>query len=140
MSTRGLVGIKIGDNVKYVYNHFDSYPSGLMREIYERLQRCNTEEDYQSFKREIESGEFTNEHHEDFLNIKNIDYLYHEFVYILDFDKKRWSAYKSIWTENRNKPVEEWDTHKGYLKPLIKDIDFKQNLSLTDDDRVSLLR
>lgn len=110
-----------------------------MIEIYERLQECVTEEDYQSFKREIESGEFTNEFHEDFLNIDRVNYLYHEYVYMLDFEKKKWSAYASVWTEESNKPVSEWDMYKGYLKPIIENIDFRQRLSITND-RVALLK
>ncbi len=39
MSTRGAYGFKINKEYKVLYNHFDSYPSGLGRDIVQFLQR-----------------------------------------------------------------------------------------------------
>jgi len=33
MGTRGAVGFKIGDQLKVTYNHFDSYPDGLGKDV-----------------------------------------------------------------------------------------------------------
>lgn len=118
MSTRGLISATPGE---YVYNHSDSYPTGLGQEIADRLH----EGDYETFREEIISGRFTDQDHPDFLHIKGIDYLFHEYVYVLDFVRKRWSAYDSVWDpRERKKPVECWDTSKGRLKAYFEDVDF----------------
>lgn len=38
MSTRGCVAIKKGDGWLGLYNHFDSYPTGLGREVWEHIR------------------------------------------------------------------------------------------------------
>jgi len=47
MSTSGLVGIKIGKQRKYTYNHSDSYPTGLGQEV---VKFCKTVTDWDAFK------------------------------------------------------------------------------------------
>lgn len=44
MSTRGCVAIANGDGFRGVYNHFDSYPSGLGKELWDHLQGKDLEQ------------------------------------------------------------------------------------------------
>lgn len=44
MSTRGYLGLKKNGELKGMYNHFDSYPSGLGVSIIETLNEINSEE------------------------------------------------------------------------------------------------
>ncbi|KXA90372.1 hypothetical protein AKJ61_00800 [candidate division MSBL1 archaeon SCGC-AAA259B11] len=44
MSTRGCVAIKREDGWEGIYNHFDSYPTGLGADLWERLQEVNLSE------------------------------------------------------------------------------------------------
>ena len=50
MGTRGLVGIKIGRTKKYTYNHFDSYPSGLGKEVVEFCHSITKADAWEAFK------------------------------------------------------------------------------------------
>jgi len=128
MATRGLIGVKMkGGWVRFVYNHWDSYPSHLMLWINDRLLQG----DHEKFKEEILAGHFTREYEIHFTSrfkgpnyLTKVDYLFHEYVYVLDFDKKVWSAYKAVWDEDEKKPVEQWDNSKGHLEPLALDIPF----------------
>ena len=110
MSTRGLIGIKQKNgSIRYIYNHHDSYPAYLMKEIYLAIK----EYPLNKLQADMESGEWNNS---DMTNITGIDYLWHEFVYIIDFDKKKWSAYQT--------KADVKDNMRGKLMPLMENIKF----------------
>lgn len=44
MSTRGYMGLKKDGELKGMYNHFDSYPSGLGKYLIEELNKINVDE------------------------------------------------------------------------------------------------
>ncbi len=118
MTTRGLIGIKQKNgSVRYIYNHNDSYPSCLMKNINEALIK---EKNYEKLKKEIENGKWNNS---DITNITEIDYLWHEFVYILNFDKKTWSAYETNHDKKKLIPIMENIKFKDKLTFLFKDND-----------------
>jgi len=134
MGTRGLIGVveynlkdqeehkrdDISSGIQFVYNNFDSYPDNLMREIYGRLQKG----DYVQFKKDILSGKFTGVTEKKLINIKQIDYLFHEYVYVLDFLKQRWFAFESKWKGNLELEAQSTlfaiKNNMGYLKPIGK--------------------
>jgi hypothetical protein len=119
MSTRGLIGIKQKNgSIRYIYNHSDSYPEGLMRKLYIALNK-----NIKILKTQIETGKWNNSN---LTNIIKINYLFHEFIYILDFENKNWSAYKTQYNKK--------DINKGKLIPIITDIKFNDNLLITNDE------
>ena len=133
MSTRGLVGIKLGDNrVLFVYNHSDSYPSWLGKRIYEQVRKIKTEQDAEDFKDDIASGRFTGyddqfESDENFSGFDDSDYLFYEYVYIIDFRKRTWSAYEHEYKNKRYIPYfihipfeQEVAIFGDYMKPVKK--------------------
>lgn len=62
MSTRGCVAVKTEKGWEGVYNHFDSYPTGLGTELYDYLkERIKDTEEMQKFKKELlHSGDWRN--------------------------------------------------------------------------------
>ena len=110
-----MIGIKKGKKVRYVYNHSDSYPSGLMNDIYEQLKKCVTDEDFKMLELKLKRGEYE----------KEIDYLYHQYVYILDFKKKKWEGFRTL--EHPKKNI--LGLHRyGKLIPLIEELDFNDHI------------
>ena len=131
MSTRGLIGIKQKNgSVRYIYNHSDSYPSYLMKNLDKELKR----KDLNKLKKEIESGEWNDSKMTDIIDI---DYLWHEYVYILDFEKKTWGAYR---TEQDD---DEKNNKLGKLEPILENIKFKDNIAIltkNDDEYVFIVK
>ena len=132
MSTRGLIGIKQKNgSIRYIYNHSDSYPSYLMKNLEKELKR----KDLNKLKTEIESGEWNDSKMTDIIDI---DYLWHEYVYILDFEKKTWGAYR---TEQDD---DEKNNKLGKLEPILENIKFKDNIAIltkkNDDEYVFIIK
>ena len=96
-----------------------------MREIYNALIKCK---DFKTLKNDMKNGYWNSC---ELINITQIDYLFHEFVYILDFENKKWSAYKSQYEKNDFTTIK--DTKKGKLIPIITDIKFNDKLLITND-------
>lgn len=60
MSTRGLVGIKVNNEKKYMFNHWDSYPKGGLGE--DVVAFCNKVTDWDTFKANAEKVKMVDEH------------------------------------------------------------------------------
>jgi len=154
MSTRGLIIIKGSIEEKEdktaiaVYNHCDSYPSWLGAKIKDMLwelwvPRQSYDSDYELAKHELAkrfldwnkvryAGEpedtwkwcIEYETEEDLNNNPGIDYLDHEWLYVVNFIKERFMCYKTVWLENSELlPVSEWNTNKGVVLKAF-DVDF----------------
>ena len=130
MATRALIGIK-KDKVEYYLKDSEGYPSGLGLKIYKEI-RNRTDRELKDFKQEIEKGAFFGAKH--ITNIvRSINFLFHEYVYIIDFKKKTWSIYRTLFLGDYKgnkeiKDVNKWDYSNGKLNPILKDIPFNQEL------------
>lgn len=95
MSTRGAVAIKQDDNSwKGVYNRYDSYPSGLGKELFNRLKSSNLKEfakdllrysTYNGFKR----GDLDIGRDYEKITSENPDPLWVEWVYVIDVENEK---------------------------------------------------
>ena len=163
MSTRGLIIVKGNieekneDTAIAVYNHSDSYPSWLGAKIRDMLQelwipRHSYDRDYELAKRELArrfldwnkvryAGEpedtwkwpIKYETEDDLNNNPGIDYLDHEWVYVVDFTRERFACYKTVWLGNSKlAPVSNWDTNKGVVIKAF-DVDFTDTSALIFD-------
>ena len=134
MSTRGLIIVKENKKETMIYNHSDSYPSNMMIKINQRLLECRKANlNYLLFKEEILSVRFTDTEIITINTIKEIDYLFHEYIYILDFDKKTWSAYRTQFTEQGKDP-KKWDNSKGKLIRILLNIPFDKEIKVYEDE------
>jgi len=114
---RGLIGIKQKNgSIRYIYNHHNSYPSYLMKNISKALKR----KDLNNLKKEMESGEWNNTKINDIIKI---DYLWYEYVYIIDFEKKKWNGYKT-------------NKYQKKLIPIMLNINFKDIIEVFTDEIV----
>ena len=162
MSTRGLIIVKGSIEEKEdktaiaVYNHYDSYPSVLGKKLRDMLwelwePRHSHNIDYVLAKRELAKRfldwnkvryagvpedewkwciEYETE--EDLNNNLGIDYLDHEWLYVVDFIRERFMCYKTVWLENSELvPVSEWNTNKGVVLKAF-DVDFTDMDALMD--------
>jgi len=122
-----------------VYNHSSSYPSWLGAKIRDMLWELWVPRyspggrDYELAKRELArrfldwnkvryAGDpedtwkwpIKYENENDLNNNPGIDYIDHEWVYVVDFTRERFACYKTVWLENPELlPVEEWDANRG---------------------------
>lgn len=93
MSTRGCVAIGMPLEWKGVYNHYDSYPKGLGRDVWNILQHmpvdvfCDKLLKYESWAAFL-AGELQNDYNhnldQEYITSVNPDPLYIEWVYIVD--------------------------------------------------------
>ena len=123
ISTRGLIGIKKGKKVRYAYSDSDSYPSSLMNTIYRRLLKCADDKDYKKLEDDISNGVLTSGGQ---TNVMDIDYLWDEYIYVLDFEKKKWRGFKT--QEDKRRVMTDKLHRYGKLIPLIEDLDFKDHI------------
>lgn len=148
MSTNGLIIVKSNEEEAIaIYNHSDSYPSWLGEKIRDMLlelwlPRHSKDRDYSLAKQELAkrfldwnkvryAGEpedwkwhIEYETEEDLNDNPKIDYLSHEWIYIVDFTKEQFACYKTVWLENSELSlVDEWNTNKGTVIKAF-DIDF----------------
>ena len=110
MSTRGFVGYKKNKRIKGWYNHFDSYPTGLGEEVFEKCVLHNVEE-LKSFFDRIEFVK--DEGYENHKSIFEMDWsfdrpvmedggnfykdgLFCEWSYIFDFDHRSLKVYRGF--------------------------------------------
>ena len=94
MSTRGCVAIKKGDGWVGVYNHFDSYPTGLGLEVWEELHSLKKKGKVDEFEKRLlrclEWGDyFMSEDLDDEEEIASLtptsaDPIFIEYVYVFD--------------------------------------------------------
>ena len=54
MGTRGAVGFVVGNKIKVSYNHFDSYPEGLGKDVVEFLRKVQTDKGLDTLKANAE--------------------------------------------------------------------------------------
>jgi len=117
MGTRGLIFIRKkyhAENGSYyvykgIYNHMDSYPTFLGMKLYlkmreygikEGLNRLNyNSEGIEEFEKYLLSGEFNGENETIYLTESVIDYLFHEWIYVID--KTGFEIWKSSNDEKR---------------------------------------
>ena len=106
MSTRGAVGIRFGGTDKIGYNHFDSYPCGLGREVLSYLKGKNLD----GLKSEFESIECSDDLDEDAwdwtnhcFSMKFDDYLgfmksslFNEWSYVINLDDGVLEVYRGF--------------------------------------------
>ena len=123
MATRGLIGTyrkkgKIKELV-FVYNHFDSYPAGLGNKLLESIKKAKKKGTLQKLKKEIESGKITATVEKDLTNIKNIDYLFHEWIYIIDFENEKFYVFFPLWDR---KNILLWKDNAGMVEKLYDGI------------------
>jgi len=161
MSTNGLIIVKgfiekdNGKTAIAVYNHYDSYPTILGEKIRDMLwelwmPRHSHSIDYILAKRELAkrfldwnkvryAGEpedswkwyIQYETEDDLNNNPGIDYLSHEWIYVVDFIRERFIGYKTVWLENSELvPTSEWDTSKGMVIKAF-DVNFADMDELT---------
>lgn len=91
-----------------------------MRELYNALINCKN---FKTLKSNMENGFWNSS---ELINITKINYLFHEFIYILDFENKKWNAYKTQYDKK--------DINKGKLLPIITDIKFNDKLLITNNE------
>jgi hypothetical protein len=53
MGTRGAVGVKVDGKYKVTYNHWDSYPDGLGKEVVEFCQKVHDENGWETLKKNM---------------------------------------------------------------------------------------
>ena len=98
-----------------------------MNDIYEAIKDA-TDEELKMLEEEIRNGDFTNERDDEFIDVTEIDYLFHEYVYILDFEKKKWQGFKTKKDGRRTNRRIANAIKYGKLIPLIEDLDFKDHI------------
>jgi len=134
MSTRAVIAQRTeGDKWEGVYNHFDGYPSGLGRKIWDNFQKIyagetqTPEADIKKFIEEVIKGHSggwstfpdacychtRGETDSDMrIDSENPDPLFHEYVYILNPEKKEMAILSSVNMTKDFKPNGESDRHK----------------------------
>jgi hypothetical protein len=133
MGTRGLVVVKLKNKATAYYNQFDSYPEVLGKELEHVISHNRMGYTKQMQAQQIayfiqgRSGHnvgmspwkvslpITKPNH------PKIDYLFHEYVYLVDLDRKILYAYKSKWA-GETKPT-------GSIKQQVQQI--QKNVGMT---------
>jgi hypothetical protein len=144
MSTRGFVGYKKNKKIKGWYNHFDSYPTGLGEEVFEKCLIHNVEELKSFFDRiEFVKDEGAYQAHK---GIFEMDWqfdrpvmqdggdfykngLFCEWGYIFDFDHRSLKVYRGF-GETPDRGKKDW-YHRGgfdgrmFFVNEVADFDFE---------------
>lgn len=111
MSTRGFVGYKMNKRIRGWYNHFDSYPTGLGEQVFEKCLM----HDVETLKRFFSTIEFVKEEsaYDAHKSVMDMDWsfdravlqdggnfyknaLFCEWSYIFDFDHRSLKIYKGF--------------------------------------------
>jgi hypothetical protein len=61
MGTRGAVGVKVGKKYYVTYNHFDSYPNGLGKNMVEFCQKVQKESGWETLKKNMKQVKLVSE-------------------------------------------------------------------------------
>lgn len=143
MSTRGFVGFKKNKRIRGWYNHYDSYPTGLGVEVFEKCLLHNVEE-LKSFFDRIEFVK--DEGYENHKSVFELDWsfdrpvmedagnfykdgLFCEWSYIFDFDHRSLKVYRGFGnTPDRGK--KDWCHRsqmdgKAFYVNQVADFDFE---------------
>lgn len=143
MSTRGAYGFyKEGVN-KIIYNHFDSYPSGLGNDIIDYLSSKSLEDLNSDFQNIVLIGDGHNEYDSLFMSyfgIKNIldessfmkDSLFCEWAYVINLDTNMFEVYEGFQKSKSNSRYQPYNDMDGYWGvKLIREIPLDSNLQDT---------
>ena len=141
MGTHAAIGVRVGESIKTVYNHYDGYPNYLgmlLHAFYETEEKAIELVNLGSISQvrervKPEPGEkhnFTNQLEDvtvayardsgediDIVHIKNLDEInYAEYIYVFEPSKGKWDTY--IYTRNGWK-IKEFDYDKMVKESIV---------------------
>ncbi len=119
MGTRGLIVVRRpnqrseGTRSTAVYNHKDSYPSWLGKKLFTRFSETGVRGTVDEILGNGDKWSITYEGEErDLVNNEGVDYLFHEWVYVIDLVEDLFKGYATARLDAHDLPGET-DYHKG---------------------------